>query len=120
MKGIDKFKQQLADAREIEEPKTMSETKSICDELADLIKEAQRQNTLEQDYTRVTRKLYLQLGELDKVIQDIEKHKTRNNVAEYDRLYDELLTITNEQQRLYAEISKYRTITPEQEQHGFL
>lgn len=84
------------------------------------IKEAQRQNALETEYTKTTRALYLKVGELDEAIKLLEQRKTKKNIETYDKIYNELLEITEKQNKLYYEISKYRTITPEQQEKGFL
>lgn len=85
-----------------------------------MVKETQRQNTLENEYTRITRKLYLKVGELNDIIKLLEKRKTRKRVFEYEQIYKELLEITDKQNKLYIEISKYRTITPEEKEKGFV
>lgn len=120
--GIDKIKQQLAEARkeELEEPKGIEEVKELCDIYAEQIKETQRQLALETEYTKTTRSLYLKLDELEEATKDIEKRKTKKNIDEYNKIYAELLEITKQQGRLYTEISQYRTITPEQQEKGFL
>lgn len=98
----------------------MEEAKSFCDVFADKVKEAQRQNALENEYTKTIRLLYLKVGELDDIIKLLDEKKTQKRVTEYEQVYNELLEITEKQNRLYAEISKYRTITPEQQKKGFL
>lgn len=120
--GIDKLKEQLQQNKSdnIETPKTIEEAKSFCDIFADEVKEAQRQNALENEYTKTIRLLYLKVGELDNIIKLLDEKKTQKRVAEYEQVYNELLEITEKQNRLYAEISKYRTITPEQQEKGFL
>ena len=120
--GIDKIKQQLADAKkeEIENPKSLEEAKTFCDIFADKVKEAQRQTALENEYTKTIRALYLKVDELDKAIENLNERKSKKNIAEYDRIYGELLEITEKQNKLYSEISQYRTITPEQQEKGFL
>ena len=120
--GIDKIKQQLADAKkeEIENPKSLEEAKTFCDIFADKVKEAQRQNALENEYTKTIRALYLKVDELDKAIANLNNNKNKRTIAEYDRIYAELLEITEKQNKLYSEISQYRTITPEQQEKGFL
>lgn len=120
--GIDKLKEQLQQNKSdnIETPKTIEEAKSFCDIFADKVKEAQRQNALENEYTKTIRLLYLKVGELDNIIKLLDEKKTQKRVAEYEQVYNELLEITEKQNRLYAEISKYRTITPEQQEKGFL
>ena len=120
--GIDKLKEQLQQNKSdnIETPKTIEEAKSFCDIFADKVKEAQRQNALENEYTKTIRLLYLKVGELDDIIKLLDEKKTQKRVAEYEQVYSELLEITEKQNRLYAEISKYRTITPEQQEKGFL
>lgn len=101
-------------------PNTVEEAKTLCDLFADKIKEVQRQNELENDYTRTTRQLYLKVGELDNILKLLDERKTKRRVAEYEQLYKELLEITEMQIKLYSEISQYRTITPEQKENGFL
>lgn len=120
--GIDKIKQQLADAKkeEIENPKSLEEAKTFCDIFADKVKEAQRQNALENEYTKTIRALYLKVDELDKAIANLNNNKNKRTIAEYDKIYAELLEITEKQNKLYSEISQYRTITPEQQEKGFL
>lgn len=123
--GIDKIKQQLAEARkeELEAPKGIEEVKELCDIYAEQIKETQRQLALESEYTKVTRSLYLKLGELEEAIKTIGNcwnKKAKKNIDEYNKIYTELLEITKQQGRLYTEISQYRTITPEQQEKGFL
>ena len=120
--GIDKIKQQLADAKkeEIENPKSLEEAKTFCDIFADKVKEAQRQNALENEYTKNIRLLYLKVDELDKAIANLNNNKNKRTIAEYDKIYAELLEITEKQNKLYSEISQYRTITPEQQEKGFL
>lgn len=120
--GIDKLKEQLQQNKSdnIETPKTIEEAKSFCDIFADKVKEAQRQNALENEYTKTIRLLYLKVGELDNIIKLLDEKKTQKRVAEYEQVYNELLEITEKQNRLYAEISKYRAITPEQQEKGFL
>ena len=120
--GIDKLKEQLQQNKSdnIETPKTIEEAKSFCDIFADKVKEAQRQNALENEYTKTIRLLYLKVGELDNIIKLLDEKKTQKRVAEYEQVYNELLEITEKQNRLYAQISKYRAITPEQQEKGFL
>ena len=101
-------------------PNTIQEAKSFCDIFADKVKEAQRQNALENEYTKNIRLLYLKVGELDNILKLLDERKTQKRVAEYEQIYNELLEITEKQNRLHAEISKYRTITPEQQEKGFL
>ena len=60
------------------------------------------------------------MDELDKAIENLNERKSKKNIAEYDRIYGELLEITEKQNKLYSEISQYRTITPEQQEKGFL
>lgn len=98
----------------------MTEAKSFCEVLEDKIKEAQRQNALETEYTKTARALYLKVGELDEAIKQLEQRKTKRNIETYDKIYNELLEITEKQNKLYYEISQYRTITPEQQEKGFL
>lgn len=120
--GIDKIRQQLADAKkeEIETPKNIDEAKSFCEVFTEQVKEAQRQNGLENEYTKTIRQLYLKVDELDKAIANLNNNKNKRTIAEYDRIYAELLEITEKQNKLYSEISQYRTITPEQQEKGFL
>lgn len=120
--GIDKIRQQLADAKkeEIENPKSLEEAKTFCDIFADKVKEAQRQTALENEYTKTIRALYLKVDELDKAIAKLNENKNKRTIAEYDRIYAELLEITEKQNKLYSEISQYREITPEQQEKGFL
>lgn len=101
-------------------PNTIEEAKSFCDLFADKVKEAQRQNALENEYTKNIRLLYLKVGELDNILKLLDERKTQKRVAEYEQIYNELLEITEKQNRLHAEISKYRTIAPEQQEKGFL
>ena len=101
-------------------PNTIEEAKSFCDLFADKVKEAQRQNALENEYTKNIRLLYLKVGELDNILKLLDERKTQKRVAEYEQIYNELLEITEKQNRLHAEISKYRTRTPEQQEKGFL
>lgn len=120
--GIDKIRQQLADAKkeEIETPQNIDEAKSFCEVFTEQVKEAQRQNALENEYTKTIRALYLKVAELDKAIANLNNNKNKRTIAEYDRIYAELLEITEKQNKLYSEISQYRTITPEQQEKGFL
>ena len=60
------------------------------------------------------------MAELDKAIANLNNNKNKRTIAEYDRIYAELLEITEKQNKLYSEISQYRTITPEQQEKGFL
>ena len=101
-------------------PNTIEEAKSFCDLFAEKVKEAQRQNALENEYTKNIRLLYLKVGELDNILKLLDERKTQKRVAEYEQIYNELLEITEKQNRLHAEISKYRTITQEQQEKGFL
>lgn len=120
--GIDKIRQQLADAKkeEIETPKNIDEAKSFCEVFTEQVKETQRQNALENEYTKTIRALYLKVDELDKAIANLNNNKNKRTIAEYDKIYAELLEITEKQNKLYSEISQYRTITPEQQEKGFL
>lgn len=92
----------------------------LIDIFSEKVKEAQRQQSLEDTYTKTIRQLYLKVGELEKALEKMEQRKTQRNVAEYEQIYNELLELTEKQNKLYAEISKYRTITPEQQEKGFL
>lgn len=60
------------------------------------------------------------MDELDKAIANLNERKSKKTIAEYDRIYGELLEITEKQNKLYSEISEYREITPEQQEKGFL
>lgn len=101
-------------------PNTIEEAKTFCDLFAEKVKEAQRQNELENEYTKATRQLYLKVGELDNILKLLDERKTQKRVAEYEQVYNEILEILEKQNKLYTEISKYRTITPEQQEKGFL
>lgn len=101
-------------------PNTIEEAKTFCDLFAEKVKEAQRQNELENEYTKATRQLYLKVGELDNILKLLDEKKTQKRVAEYEQVYSEILEILEKQNKLYTEISKYRTITPEQQEKGFL
>lgn len=101
-------------------PNTIEEAKTFCDLFAEKVKEAQRQNELENEYTKATRQLYLKVGELDNILKLLDEKKTQKRVAEYELVYNEILEILEKQNKLYTEISKYRTITPEQQEKGFL
>lgn len=94
--GIDKLKQQLQQNKN-----------------ENRVKEKQRQNTLENEYNKTIKLLYFKIEELD-------EKKIQKKVTEYEQVYNELLEITEKQNRLYAEISKYRTITPKEQEKGFL
>ena len=83
-------------------PNTIEEAKSFCDLFADKVKEAQRQNALENEYTKNIRLLYLKVGELDNILKLLDERKTQKRVAEYEQIYNELLEITEKQNRLNA------------------
>ena len=80
-------------------PNTIEEAKSFCDLFADKVKEAQRQNALENEYTKNIRLLYLKVGELDNILKLLDERKTQKRVAEYEQVYNELLEITEKQKR---------------------
>ena len=104
----------------IEEPKNIDEAKAFCKMLEENIQETHRQTDLEDTYTKTVREIHLKAEELSEIIKKVEKKKTKKNVADYNEIYDELIKLQNKQNELYDEISKYRTITPEQKEKGFL
>lgn len=64
--------------------------------------------------------MYLKVDEIDKAIKNYDNNPSRKNIAEYNKIYNELLQITKKQSQLYLEISQYRDITLEQQEKGFL
>lgn len=98
----------------------MQEAQTLCDIFADKVKEAQRQQALENEYTKTIRELCLKVGEMDEALKKVNARKTQKNIDEYMQIYDDVMKITEKQNKLYYEISQYREITPEQENKGFL
>lgn len=138
MNNFEKFKTQLKENQENikkQEPKSnIEEAKSFCEALEDIVKETKRQLSLEEHYTDITRQVNLKSDELynkilkidgiklmtdDKITSDIVI-KYNKLISEYDLLYNELLLLIEEQNKYYEMISKYRDITEEQRQLGFL
>ena len=49
----------------------MQEAQTLCDIFADKVKEAQRQQALENEYTKTIRELCLKVGEMDEVLKKV-------------------------------------------------
>lgn len=83
------------------------------------IEEAQRRQTLEDNYTRLKRQFFLKIKEYEDTANLIKQRKTKKRQQDIEFIYSEILEIDQKAQEILKKIKEYRTPTDEEITRGF-